>query len=362
MVTHDPHGGRGAQAIVHLEKGELSQTRELRALTARVSPEAHLPQRAAPPPAHAASRCSGWWSRCSPSACCRPWSTPGTRAPTPPRRAPGHAQCDLAGVPAAAELRDRIRGVEGVKAVAHSQLVRRHLLRSRRISSRSSPSTATTISICTRSSSSCPTSCALSCATARAPSSGASSPTSYGFKVGRRGAAARHDLSGHLGVRRARHLRRQRRDQDHRAVAFSTGTISTRRCARPRPRRADQVGVLRHRHRPTRTRAAEVAAAIDARVQELAGRNAHRNRAGVPARLRRHVRGDRGRDPHRLLRGHPHHHGGDGQHHGDDARASAPPNTRRSRRWASAPGFCRGADLRRVADDRRCRRRHRHRC
>ena len=54
------------------------------------------------------------------------------------------------------------------------------------------------------------------------------------------------------------------------------------------------------------------------RVRELARRDADRDREGVPARLRRDDRGDRARDPGGVVRGDRDHHGGDGQHDGDD--------------------------------------------
>ncbi len=86
--------------------------------------------------------------------------------------------------------------------------------------------------------------------------------------------------------------------------------------------RADQVGiylvdVVRRRSRgrgePRDRRA----------VQELARRDAHRDRAGVPDRLREADRGARGRDPPRVLRRDRDHPRGDGQHHGDDRARAA---------------------------------------
>ena len=64
-------------------------------------------------------------------------------------------------------------------------------------------------------------------------------------------------------------------------------------------------------------------------VQELAGRDADRNREGVPAWLRRDDRDDHHGDRRRQLRRDPDHHGGDGEHDGDDGARADRPNTRR---------------------------------
>ncbi len=66
----------------------------------------------------------------------------------------------------------------------------------------------------------------------------------YGWKVGDHDPAARDDLSGHLDVHAARHLRRRRAVDRRSRRCSSTGTTSTRSIKRLYPRRADQTGVF----------------------------------------------------------------------------------------------------------------------
>ena len=98
--------------------------------------------------------------------------------------------------------------------------------------------------------------------------------------------AARHDLPRHLDVQSARHLRR--RGQGHRSVddVLFHWSLLNETIKKRFPRRGDQTGVFIVQLEDP-DQAAAVSAAIDADVQELAGRDADRDREGVPARLRR---------------------------------------------------------------------------
>jgi putative ABC transport system permease protein len=82
------------------------------------------------------------------------------------------------------------------------------------------------------------------------------------------------------------------------------------------PRRADQAGVFRRDQ--GRAFGGRRRAHGRRRVQELARRDADRNRKGVHARLRRDGRDDSRGHPGCELHRHPDHHGGGGQYDGDD--------------------------------------------
>ena len=94
------------------------------------------------------------------------------------------------------------------------------------------------------------------------------------------------------------------------------------------PRRGDQTGVfIVQLKRPA---AGGRGVRGDRRdVQELARGDADRNREGVPARLRRDDRGDPAGDPGGVVRRDRHHHGGDGEHDGDDRARALHASTRR---------------------------------
>ena len=160
--------------------------------------------------------------------------------------------------------------------------------------------------------------------------------------------AARHDLSGHVDVHAARHLRRRRSQApttsqfffhfDYLNESIKRAVSAPRRPGR-RVRRASSA---------IPRQAAAVSQAIDATFQQLARRNADRDREGVPARLRRDVGGDPARDPGGELRRDRHHHGGDGEHDGDD-RARALRRVRDVEGAGLQRRLRRDADLRRIA-------------
>ena len=83
------------------------------------------------------------------------------------------------------------------------------------------------------------------------------------------------------------------------------------------PRRADQAGVFIVQLKDP-ARAAEVSAAIDAMFKNSLAETLDRDRKGVPALVRRDDGGNPARDRGGVLRRHPDHHGGDGEHDGHD--------------------------------------------
>ena len=91
-------------------------------------------------------------------------------------------------------------------------------------------------------------------------------------------------------------------DAKHRriAVVLPLGLPERDDQAQLHPRRADQVGVFIVGIDDPEQRGRRSRSAIDAHVQELARRDADRDREGVPARLRLDDRGDPGRDPGRV--------------------------------------------------------------
>ncbi len=120
------------------------------------------------------------------------------------------------------------------------------------------------------------------------------------------------------------------------------------------PRRANTVGVYVLRTGRSRPRRGSEPGGGRA-VQEFHRRDADRDREGVPALLRLHDRGHRGGDPRRVLPRDLHHHGGHGQHHGDD-RARAAVRIRDAEGAGLRSGFPGAADHRRIAGDRSRRR------
>ena len=129
-------------------------------------------------------------------------------------------------------------------------------------------------------------------ATGRARSSGASSPTSTASRSATRFRCAARS-SPALGVHGARRSTTARTPRPTRRSSSSTGTTSTRRSSALSAARRPGGRVRRRDPRSDAGRRDLAAHRRD--VQELAGRDADRDREGVPARLRRHDRGDRGR-------------------------------------------------------------------
>ena len=163
--------------------------------------------------------------------------------------------------------------------------------------------------------------------TGRARSPGASSPTSTAGRSATRFRSAARSFRERGRSRCARSTtaptpRRTRRSSS------STGTFLNETVKARFPRRGDQVGWYVGRDpRPDAGRRDLAAHRRD--VQELARRDAHRDREGVPARIRRDDRGDPRRDPGRVVRHRRHHHGGDGEHDGDDGARALRASTRR---------------------------------
>ena len=138
----------------------------------------------------------------------------------------------------------------------------------------------------------------------------------YGWKLGDQIPLRGTIFPGHVDVHAARDLRRRRR-QDRRDAVLLPLAIPERdgQGALPAARRPDR---RLHRRDPRPDAGRRDFAGHRRHVQELAGRDAHRDREGVPAGLRRDDRGDPGRRAGGVVRRDRHHHGGDGQHDGDD--------------------------------------------
>src|SRR5580765_1796613 len=162
----------------------------------------------------------------------------------------------------------------------------------------------------------------------------------------RHAAAARHDLPRRLELHGARDLRRRRDAHRHLADVLPLGLSQRDDEAAGAAARRPGRGVRGADRRPGAL-GGDLAGHRRA-VQELGRRDPDRDREGVPARLRRHDRGDRGGHPHRLFRGRVHHPRGNGQHHGDD-RARAPFRVRDAEGARLRPRLRRRAGARRVA-------------
>ena len=223
------------------------------------------------------------------------WYAGAESAASEPAR---HAQRDLARVPAAAALpREDPRGRRASRGGAR-RTGSAASTRTRRTSSRSSRSTRCPTSRCTRSTAS-PTD-ELQRVPARPQGRDRRAQARRAPTASRSATRFRSSgtiYPGHLGVHACAAIYDGADAKtDDVADSSSTGTTSTRRSSSaPAPRRPG--GRVRGADRGSRQRSAEIAQAIDAPVQELARGDADRDREGVPARLRRDDRGDRGRDP-----------------------------------------------------------------
>src|SRR6185312_11381828 len=174
----------------------------------------------------------------------------------------------------------------------------------------------------------------------------------------RHAAAARHDLPRRLELHGARDLRGRRGAHRHFADVLPLGLSQRDDEAQGAAARRPGRGVRGADRRPGAF-GGDLAGARRA-VQELGRRDPDRDREGVPARLRRHDRGDRGGHPRGLFRGRVHHPRGDGEHDGDD-RARAPYRVRDAEGARLRPRLCRRPGARRVARDRGGRRPRRRR-
>jgi putative ABC transport system permease protein len=298
--------------------------------------QADREQRAAPQAAHTLT-CSGWWSRCSPSACCKRWSMPGMRAPRPHPTHARHAQRHLAGVPAAAvSYENRIRAVDGVTRVAYANWFGgvykdpKNFFAQFAVSGQAT-STSTRTSSCRR------TTAPPSCATARAALVGRKLADQYGFKVGDVIPIKARSIPA-PGSCGARHYGRPHESTITRQMFFHWDYLNETRCSR-NPRRAG----------PTRLACTWCSIEPGRRGRrDLAPRRRHvfRNslaetltetekafQLGFVSMSKRSWRRSRG-----VVRGDRDHHGGDGQHDGDE-RARAPVEYATLKALGFGPGF-----------------------
>ena len=302
MVTHDPQRRRaGARASCTSRRASCRRGRRARAVVHACSDvfvlQARPAQRAAPQAAHGADRRSAWWSRSLAFGLLRRSSTPGTPAPKARASERGSSRAtrsrssfplplNYARRSAASTACARWRARTGSAAST----------RSRRTSSRSSRSMRRRYLDMYPEYRSPRTSCRRSCATARARSSGRKLADTYGFKVGDvmplRGTIFPGTWSSSCAAIYDGAEAKTDTSQMFFHWDYLNETVRKRVAAARRPGRR-----LHRAASTTPSSAAEVAQAIDAHVRELARGDADRDREGVPARLRRDDRGDRGRDP-----------------------------------------------------------------
>ena len=183
-------------------------------------------------------------------------------------------------------------GRRACASVARRQLVRRRLHHREQLLPAVRDRGARATSTCTRSSALGGASARRSSPTAQGAIAGRKLADKYGWKIGDQIPLRGTIYPGHLDVHAARIYDGADAKTSTRRSSSSTGTYLNETIKQRFPRRGDQVGVLHRRDHAIPTQAAEISQRDRRHVQELARRDADRDREGVPARLRRDDRGD----------------------------------------------------------------------